>query len=80
MASGVAQGVRTAAAAFRAWLCSEGGPMPKDKKLLDISPIWNASMGAKAPGDKGYMARVTRGSMLSSCGLRQPDWGWFLVE
>ena len=35
--------------------------MPKDK-LLDIWPIWNASMGARAPGDKGYMAKVTRGS------------------
>jgi len=35
--------------------------MPKDK-LLDIWPIWNASMGARAPGDKGYLARVTRGS------------------
>ena len=53
--------VRTAGKDYRAMLMDEKGPVPADE-IPGLWALWNEAVGAKAPGDAGWLAKVTKGS------------------
>ena len=53
--------VRTAGKDYRAMLMDEEGPVPADE-MPGLWALWNEAVGAKAPGDAGWLAKVTKGS------------------
>ena len=50
------EAVRAAGKNLRVMLLAKEGPVP------GLWPVWNAAVGAKAPGDAGWLPKVTRGS------------------
>ena len=42
-------------------LMDEKGPIPADE-MPGLWVLWNEAVGAKAPGDAGWQANVTKGS------------------
>jgi hypothetical protein len=55
------EAVRAAGRNLRAMLLAKEGPVPVDE-MPGLWPVWNAAVGAKAPGDAGWLPKVTRGS------------------
>ena len=55
------EAVRAAGRNLRVMLLAKEGPVPVDE-MPGLWPIWNVAVGAKAPGDTGWLAKVTRGA------------------
>ena len=48
--------VRTAGTNYRTMLVDEKGPVPADE-MVGFWALWNKAVGAKAPGDAGWLAK-----------------------
>lgn len=55
------EAVRAAGRNLRVMLLAKEGPVPVDE-MPGLWPVWNAAVGAKAPGEAGWLPKVTRGS------------------
>ena len=53
--------VRIADKDYRAMLMDEKGLVPTDE-MPGLWALWNEAVGAKAPGDVGWLAKVAKGA------------------
>ena len=61
--------VRTAGKDFRAMLVDEKSPIPA-AEMVGLWALWNEAVGAKAPGDVGWLAKVISRGLKSLEELR----------